>query len=94
MFRRRAGGWRSASGQRRRSSRACARSSPGEASSCTPRGRSIHDKAETYYVEQLERQLEAAGVAVAADRLAPVVPMPRGVEQVEESPAMLPEVRT
>ena len=43
-----------------------------------------------YYVEQLERQLEAAGAAAAADRLAPVVPMPRGEEQVEA--AMLPEV--
>jgi hypothetical protein len=56
-------------------------------------GRSLGDQAQTYYVEQLERQLEAAGAAVAADRLAPVLPMPRGEEQVEESPAMLPEVR-
>jgi hypothetical protein len=53
-------------------------------------GRSLHDQAQTYYVEQLERQLEAAGAAAGADRLAPVVPMPRGEEQVEAS--MLPEV--
>ena len=56
-------------------------------------GRSLHDKAETYHVEQLERQLEAAGAAVGADRLAPVVPMPRAEEEVEaEAAAMLPEV--
>jgi hypothetical protein len=39
----------------------------------------------------LERQLEAAGAAAGEARLAPVVPLPRGEEQVE-APPVLPEV--
>jgi hypothetical protein len=53
-------------------------------------GRSQRDRAETHWVEQLERQLEEAGAAAGADRLAPVVPLPRS--EAELAAELAPEV--
>jgi hypothetical protein len=56
-------------------------------------GRAHYDKVADERVTIFEPHLRAVAQEAADSRLAPLVPPPRGEEQVEASPAMLPEVR-